>query len=248
MGRIYIDTDKPNFDWTCPFCNRHATITKESLSESFAYLGIDNADGPRALFTLFVVCPNTTCKKFTLKVSLFKAVRDNAGGLQQQHAAPPIRKWSLIPSSCAQSFPSYIPKPILDDYGEACLIRDLSPRASATLSRRCLQGIIRDFWQVQVKSGRLVDEIAAIKNKVDPLTWQAIEAVRKIGNIGAHMEADINLIIDVEPQEAQLLIGLIESLLRDWYVARKTREEHLSSLIQLAADKADEKKQKSTAP
>jgi hypothetical protein len=56
-----------------------------------------------------------------------------------------VQTWSLIPSSSAKTFPNYVPKVILDDYNEACLIRDLSPKASATLSRRCLQGMIRDL-------------------------------------------------------------------------------------------------------
>ena len=72
-------------------------------------------------------------------------------------------------------------------------IRDLSPKASATLARRALQGMIRDYWKVS--KGRLIDEIDAIKEKVDPITWKAIDAIRRIGNIGAHMEKDINVII-----------------------------------------------------
>jgi hypothetical protein len=46
--------------------------------------------------------------------------------------------------------------------------------------------VIRDFWSV--KAGRLVDEIDAIKGNLDSVTWDAIQAVRKMGNIGAHME------------------------------------------------------------
>jgi hypothetical protein len=187
-----------------------------------------------------VVCPNPKCKKFTLSVFLFEADRD--GPHLNWELRKPIHTWTLIPSSRAQSFPDYIPKAILDDYNDACLIDDLSPKASATLSRRCLQGVIRDFWKV--KTGRLVDEIATIQDKLDPLTWQAIEAVRKVGNIGAHMEADINLIVDVEPQEADLLIGLIEVLLKDWYILRESRKAHLSSLVQLATDKDNDKKKK----
>lgn len=122
------------------------------------------------------------------------------------------------------------------------MIRDLSPKASATLSRRCLQGIIRDFWKV--KSGRLVDEIAAISDKVDPLTWQGIDAVRKIGNIGAHMEAGMSLIVDVDPTEAELLIGLIEMLLKDWYILRESRRERLESLVNIVANKENDKKPK----
>jgi len=34
------------------------------------------------------------------------------------------------------------------------------------------------------------------------------------------MEADVNVIVDVEAGEATLLIGLIETLVDEWYVAR----------------------------
>lgn len=44
---------------------------------------------------------------------------------------------------------------------------------------------------------------------MDADAWKAIEAVRHVGNTGAHMEKDINLIVDVEPEETKLLIGLI---------------------------------------
>lgn len=88
-----------------------------------------------------------------------------------------------------------------------------------------------------MKAGRLVDEIEQIKVKIDPLTWEAIEAVRKVGNIGAHMEKDINMIVDVEPQEAELLIGLIETLIKDWYIAREERKARLTSISQLAQQK-----------
>lgn len=83
--------------------------------------------------------------------------------------------------------------------------------------------------------GRLFDEIEALEDKIDPDTWAAIDAVRKIGNIGAHMEKDINEIIDVDPEEAQLLIELIETLIKDWYIARFKRQEHLAK-IKAAAD------------
>jgi hypothetical protein len=111
------------------------------------------------------------------------------------------------------------------------MIRDLSPKASATLSRRCLQGMIRDFWGI--KKARLTDEIEAIEDKVDADTWAAIDAVRTVGNIGAHMEKDINVIVDVDPHEAQLLIGMIEMLIKDWYVMRQERKERLAAIVQM---------------
>ena len=58
-----------------------------------------------------------------------------------------------------------------------------------------------------------------------PESVEAIDHVRTIGNIGAHMEKDIDLIIEVDPGEAQALIELIELLFEEWYVAKYEREQ-----------------------
>ena len=49
-----------------------------------------------------------------------------------------------------------------------------------------------------------------IKNPSDQ--FAAIDSVRKIGNIGTHMESDINvnIIIDIDSGEAKHLLKLIE--------------------------------------
>jgi hypothetical protein len=196
-------------------------------------------DGPRRFSTRAIVCPNPKCKKFTLSASMHEITYDS---LYRASTGSHIHTWQLIPASKAQSFPDFIPRAIISDYNEACLICDLSPKASATLSRRCLQGIIRDFWQI--KPGRLVDEIDQIKDKVDPMTWDAIDSVRKVGNIGAHMEKDIDLIVDVDPSEATILIELIENLLKDWYITREERRARLLQIKGVAETKDKEKKVK----
>jgi hypothetical protein len=226
--------------WTCPFCNRPTTVTKQDIDTGFTYLRTENVEGERVLSCRFIVCPNPECKRFSLYAVLSEI---NDEGLTVEKA---LRTWQLIPQSKARSFPDYIPKAILDDYNEACLIMDLSPKASATLARRCLQGMIRDFWKV--KGDNLKDEIDKIKDIVDTLSWGAIEAVRKIGNIGAHMEKDINLIVDVEPNEAELLIQLIEGLLKDWYIARHEREERLKAIAKIAKDKETTRKTREDKP
>jgi hypothetical protein len=220
-----------NFNWNCPHCARAVTISSLRTSGSRHTLGIDNAEGRRTLVTRFVVCPNPDCERFTLTADLCESVFYN----RVEKVGSVIQHWKLIPDSQAKNFPDYIPKAVLDDYRESCLIKDLSPKASATLARRCLQGMIRDYWKV--KPGRLVDEIAAIQLKVDPLTWDAIEAVRRIGNIGAHMEKDIDMIIDVDPNEANLLIELLETLVCEWYINREERSARMGHLVAAAAAK-----------
>lgn len=226
------------FKWTCPYCNHDTTINGENFSSTTSRLQIDNKDGYRELNIEWIVCPNEECNKHALSAFLFDLQWIPNVWKKGEY----IKQWNLIPQSEARVYPDYVPQAIRADYEEACLIKNLSPKASATLSRRCLQGMIRDFHKVKEKN--LYLEIDAIKDKVDPLTWSSIDAIRKIGNIGAHMEKDIDLIIDVEPKEAALLINLIELLIKDWYIHRHEREIMLKGIVGIAETKAEIKKTK----
>lgn len=218
--------------WTCPYCDRIATITERNRSSSTHSFDNSNKRGMTlVLKTDVIVCPNHSCRDFTIRAALYEtAFSGNA-----RIASTELLAWVLKPRSNAKPFPDYVPTSIVQDYEEACMIRTLSPKAAATLARRCLQGIIRDYWNI--KKGRLLDEIKELETEIDPITWKAIDSVRSIGNIGAHMEKDINLIIDVEPKEAELLIGLIEVLIEEWYVHRHERENHMQKIIALATVK-----------
>ena len=225
-----------DFSWTCPYCRQVATIKRDNVSAETHTFDKNNRLGLLGLRTFVTVCPNSKCREFTIEAALLKA-EYTPRGLRLE--GQPILKWQLKPQSSAKTFPPYIPAPILQDYCEACLIRDLSPKASATLARRCLQGMIRDFWGIS--KPRLIDEINELQGKVDGTTWKAIDAVRSIGNIGAHMEKDINVIVDVDPEEATLLLGLIEVLLEEWYIRRHEREQHMQKVIAAAQSKAARK-------
>ena len=131
------------FPWTCPFCDRDTTITAAYSEDSFI-LSFNNSVGYRYFKAKLIVCPNESCRKFTLSLSMFEYAPNTS---RQYAIGKCLQIWELIPPSTAKVFPDYVPKVIRDDYLEACLIRTLSPKASATLSRRCLQGIISDFWE-----------------------------------------------------------------------------------------------------
>ena len=141
-----------------------------------------------------------------------------------------------------RNYPDYIPEQIRCDYYEANLILESSPKAAATLLRRCLQGMIRDFWGV--KKGKLYEEINDIQDKVTPSQWKALDGVRKIGNIGAHMEMDVNLIVDIDPDEAKKLLRLIEILLEKWYVARHEEEVLCADITGIADEKSSRRRVK----
>jgi hypothetical protein len=219
------------YEWTCPFCDRDCIITDSNSAQDSVWFDIRNKHGSRTICVRFVVCPNPKCREFTLSATMAE-YKEGPSGTSIGNA---LQHWALIPPSSAKAFPEYVPNPILEDYREACLIMNLSPKASATLARRCLQGMIRDFGGI--RKGNLGEEINELEERADPLTWRAIDAVRKVGNIGAHMHKDINAIVDVDSVEAEKLIGLIELLVRDWYITRYEREHRLKEIIAVGKSK-----------
>lgn len=136
--------------------------------------------------------------------------------------------------------PEYVPEAITADYYEAWSILDLSPKSSATLARRCLQGMIRDFWGIQERS--LNAEITKLKGIIPDSQWEVIDSLRRIGNIGAHMEKDINTIVDIDSGEAEKLLRLIEYLIKDWYIQRDERERLERDIIEIDHEKQKERR------
>ncbi len=223
------------FKFTCAYCAQPTTITDVNYHERA--IGINVLEGAHSDFTMTctsIVCPNPDCGELTLASTLLKDNWAVELGQWVTHQEK-INEWQLLPRSKAKPLPNYIPEEVRNNYTEACLILNDSPKASAAMSRRCLQGIIRDFWEIPEKDrGNLGAEINIIKDKIHPDTYASIKAIREIGDIGAHMEKAVDTIVDVDPDEAQLLIELIETLLDDWYVAshkRKKRHEQLGSMV-----------------
>lgn len=224
-----------SFSWTCPFCHRSTTIVDSNYSDQKHFYPNNHTLNAIALKTEIIHCPNPECGKNQIKATLYRTKTINSLGIVID--GEPSKEWNLQPSSSAIPQPEYIPEAIRRDYEEACSIINLSPKASATLARRCLQGMIRNFWGINKKN--LWDEIQALEELLDASTWEAIDAIRNLGNIGAHMEKDINLIIDIEPMESNLLIQLIEDLFKEWYISRHEREERLNKITKMSKEKLE---------
>ena len=217
----------------CPFCSMILPLTPNTQSVRHpSFVSSDDVrhyggESKSHLELSFIHCPN--CGEYTISAKGKGSAVDDVD-------------ITIRPQSMAYKFPDYIPQAIRSDYEEACSIVNLSPKASATLSRRCLQGMIRDFFQIS--KGSLFEEINAIKDKIPTEQWAVLDGLRRIGNIGAHMEKDINLIVDIEPDEAQKLIKLIELLLQQWYIERHNQQELFADIIGI--DQAKQQGRKKT--
>ncbi|MGH6791744.1 MAG: DUF4145 domain-containing protein [Methyloceanibacter sp.] len=229
-------------NWKCPYCGQSTTITDPNYSNGWMRIRTDLSSlGDCGVRHTAYACPNPDCKSLTLEVELCKIFVDSMGNWCA-HGEPHL-SWNLLPESSAKPQPDYIPEEIRKNYYEAARIASLSPKASASLARRCLQGMVRDFWDIpQNKRGNLGAEINYVQDRLSQDIWQAIQDVRSVGDVGAHMDKDVNLIVDIEPGEAELLLRLIETLLEEWYVALHERTQRLGALSGVAKNKLEIKK------
>lgn len=121
--------------------------------------------------------------------------------------------------------PEVVPHNARSAFKEACQIVDLSPKASATLSRKTLELMIIDFFDK--KSGSLFEKIESLHKdgKIDEDIYNSMTGLRLTGNLGAHESTE--KIIDIKPGEAQSMIELDRLLADEWYVAREKRSKLL---------------------
>lgn len=204
----------------CPFCGAHIDnrvgdtfiqidVSPREISQHMVQLAPCYSKIENELRIEYLICPY--CEKTSYKVY------DCNQNL-----------WvNIFPLSNCKQFPDSVPKEVYKDYSEACNILSLSPSASATLSRRCLQKMIRNHWGIELSN--LVNEINTIPNtNISNLERNALHAIRQIGNIGAHPDK----ILDVEPEDAELTIKIIEIFLQKWYVDDPANQNLLEKAIE----------------
>lgn len=116
--------------------------------------------------------------------------------------------------------PPEVPEHITEDYTEACLVLPDSPKASAALSRRCLQNTLREA--AEVNPSNLSTEIQEVLDRKTLPSYIAdnIDAVRNIGNFAAHPNKSTSTgeILPVEPEEAEWNLDVLEALFDFYYV------------------------------
>jgi len=126
----------------------------------------------------------------------------------------------------------HIPERFAQDYREACQVLADSAKASAALSRSCLQNILRE--KANIKQGKLYDEIEQVLNSKQLPTYVAdpLHDVRVVGNFAAHpiKSEKTGEVLDVEPGEAEANLDALEALLDHYFVKPKEQEDRRKKL------------------
>ena len=105
------------------------------------------------------------------------------------------------------------------DFAEAVAVIANSRKASAALSRRCLQFILVNAAKTRKRD--LADQIDEVLPALPPQLAENVDAVRHVGNFAAHPMKSTNSgeIVEVEDGEAEWLLDVIEELCDFYYVA-----------------------------
>ena len=125
-----------------------------------------------------------------------------------------------------------LPQTLKEDYLEACEVLEISPKASAVLSRRVLQGILKEQGY---DSRNLQQQITDVLEEDGPEALSdslraTIDVIRHFGNFSAHpiitQETTLQL-VDVEPDEAEWCLQIVEELFRHYYVEADRRRKRI---------------------
>lgn len=203
----------------CPHCTKAIfieTIETEIGEDTDSSFGI-----------ISYVCPS--CQKIVIK--LIEMPKNNVFSMNKTAIYNPEyikSKNTVYPQNINRPpIPKEVPLKYATDYNEACLILNYSPKASATLSRRCLQSIIHDELNIDYNNlNREIDDV--IKNqKFNSQILALLHSLREFGNFGAHSTKDTKSgeILEVEPGEAEYCLSILDAIFDFQFVQPAKYEE-----------------------
>jgi len=220
-------------NWKCPYCGMSQVLLDTRYDKDKVKIKADTSvHGKTALVYDARVCANDDCKQMSLQIRLAER-QDISDGLGTFTPGKAIREWDLYPTPPPEKVLSSkigIPEPVRADYATAQALRTACPPASALYARRALSGMLSDYCRVT--ADKLSAQISIVRAKVKfgrAPEWCGgfadIDRVCKTGMIGKHMEAGLDRMTPVEPDEVDLLIRLLDQLAEDWFAVRRRRLE-----------------------
>jgi hypothetical protein len=204
---------------TCPHCGIafHDNPAEMPLSK--------DADGD--WFMLSRVCPK--CKRLILQFAVGNT--SVVGGAIVSFQASRI--WFAHPRGMTRApVPESVTPELASDYREAALVLADSAKASAALSRRTLQHLLREH--AKVRPSDLDKEIQEMLDRgtLPSHLADSLDAVRVVGNFAAHpiKSKSTGEVVDVEPGEAEANLDTLESLFDFYFEAPRKAKQRRDAL------------------
>lgn len=214
----------------CPHCNK-AIHFEESDASAYEYS--EPQDGKTGYDVANGFCP--ACGELIVLLRNGKYVSQSHGSWLTDTIVEQV----LYPTdSSERALADEVPDSYRRDFDEASAVLPYSPKASAAISRRLLQQILREHFGIRAPS--LAKEIERFVElpEVPSYISDAVDAVRNVGNLAAHPTKDQNTgeVVDVEPGEADWLLDVLDSLCDFAFVQPKRLEERRRALNEKLAN------------
>jgi hypothetical protein len=210
-----VGEEKEDAHVKCPHCltDFHDNWYREVIH--WPTLGSVLADEVEGAYWHYCATNCPTCKR---AIIYLRALRPDGSVAQDLQVWP--KGIARIP------LPETVKDPFRTDYIEACNTLNDSPRASAAMSRYCLQRLLREKANAETEDlSSEIDQVLASRALPSDLAAD-LDAIRAIGNFGAHPIKSKNTgeIVEVAPGEAEHLLTVLEDLF-DFYFVRPAERE-----------------------
>jgi len=203
----------------CPHCLHDVyfatgPVCRPGESGDFRLPDLESRSEHETVRISFRSCPN--CKHL---VVLGEVV---VGGKAQQRLV-----W---PPSALRTVPPEVPDAIRRDYLESANVTATSAKASAALSRRCLQMVLTEAGGAKKKD--LSDQIDEVLPRLPSHLAESVDAIRVVGNFAAHpiKSQSSGEIVEVEPGEAEWNLDVLDGLFDFYYVQPKRTKQRKAAI------------------
>jgi hypothetical protein len=200
----------------CPFCTVAMVPVRDRMAGGQMFYNDEQGQARVEA----VACPN--CQGKFLLHTRFDTFESGERGTLTSVDKQQFILWPRTTSR--PPVPAEVPEPYASLATEAALILEDSPRASAALSRRCLQQLVRD--EAGGPASDLYHEIELVLDKAHlPAHLQeGLHELRTIGNMAAHPNKSTATgdYLEVEPGEAEWGLDVLYGLF-DFYFVQPAR-------------------------
>jgi Domain of unknown function (DUF4145) len=192
----------------CPYC----TV---SIHEAWELGNLTCRNKFSGWQTKVMQCP--ACQTHIIQVGL--------GAFMGNQYEQPDEWHQVIPKSSSRGPVSPdVPPAIADDYRQAALVLADSPKASAALSRRCLQAVLTGAGYSQKDLAKQIDAVLSetdSRKAVPSGLHSILDAIRNFGNFSAHPITDQTTlqVIDVEDHEAEYCLDILDAAFDHYYIS-----------------------------
>ena len=210
----------------CPHCTQGIFYNPQGI--------VHRGDGRNIGYLLFeAACPECQNMIYEFEITLPTQFPE---GVDVSNV-PSAGRWYAWPRVAARvPLSKEVPEKYAEDYREACAVFPYSEKASAALSRRCLQSLLKDELGAAGKDLEKQIEDVLTRQLLRRDLGNGLHAVRQIGNFAAHpiKSTSTGEIVPVEPGEAEWSLDILEGLFDFLFVepaAMKARKDALNKKL-----------------